>query len=559
MTRLSGALAGNAVPLAVAAAAFALAVGLPAGDPDMWWHLASGRWMVEHRELLGVDVFSSTATGEPYALGEPFGQAILWLAYASGSWLGVAVLRAGLVAVAAVAATRLALRAAPPAVAVPLAAAALLLSKPTWTDRPQLWTLALFPVVLDLCFAARAGSRAALVAATAIVVLWGELHAGYALGIAVLGIFAVEAMLTGRRPAGFAVAAVVALAMVGVEPGALSSIRAVAHVGGSTVRIVEESPVEILTPFGALFALFVGGTIALLMRSSRSGRTLAAGGRGDDRVLAALVIVPVLWLALSAQRHIPLFGIAVLPFIAGPLAELVSGLGQGLEAGGTTLRRGGVGALWSSRVPPLSSSDRRNLHRSDADLHGSGATAHLPSRDTPRASVGDRGTDASHFSSELSLPSESSLRASGAPSSRSFPLPLAPGLAAALWLGAFVSAATADPAPDLTPYPVAAIPALESSRGILLNEYDWGGYLIWSVPDRPVFVDGRLYPFVTNGVMTDYERAVHVGPGWRGVLERWSVARALLRPDRALAQALRDDGWAEIARDATFVLLERPR
>lgn len=136
---------------------------------------------------------------------------------------------------------------------------------------------------------------------------------------------------------------------------------------------------------------------------------------------------------------------------------------------------------------------------------------------------------------------------------------LAPGIAGALWLGALASIATATPAPDLLPYPEGARAALSASSGILLNEYDWGGYLIWTVPSRPVFVDGRLYPFAGNGVMRAYQEAVHVLPSWRGVVERWNVRQALLRPDRALAQALRDEGWTVRAQGEGFVLLERPR
>jgi len=41
-------------------------------DYDLWWHLAEGRWIVEHRALPTTDVFSYTAAGRP------------WLAY---SWL----------------------------------------------------------------------------------------------------------------------------------------------------------------------------------------------------------------------------------------------------------------------------------------------------------------------------------------------------------------------------------------------------------------------------------------------------------------------------------------
>lgn len=465
------ALRGGAVPLAVSAAAFIVAVGLPAADADMWWHLATGRWMVEEGTGLRVDVFSSTATGEPYALGQWLGDLVLYLAYSLAGWPAVAVLRAALVALAAFGVTRLALRGAPPAVAVPVAGLALVLSKPVWTDRPQMFTLALFPIVLDLCFAARRGSRGALVGSVALVALWANFHGGYALGLAMLWIFALEAVLERRPAFGPLAAATVASAVVTLEPGALGVIRALGHVAGSDIRISEESPVDPLTPFGALFALFVAAALALPML------------RGGS-LLGAMVTIPMLGLALSAQRHIPLFGFAVVPFLVTGLASLTATVW-------TTLR-------------------------------------------------GVEGRARSH-----SLPSKSR--------------PLAPAVALVLWLAAVASIATAPAGPDTSAYPAGAVDALRASRGVLLNEYDWGGYLIWSVPERPVFVDGRLYPFVGNGVMRSYLSALHVLPTWRAELERWNVAQALVRPDRALAQALRDEGWSVRAQGRDFVLLERPR
>lgn len=485
MTRLVAALAANALPLAVAAATFTLAVGMPAGDPDMWWNLASGRWMVEHGDGLRVDVFSSTATGEPYALGQWLGEVLLYGSYATGSWMGVALLRASLIALAALAVTRLALRSAPARVALPLAALAIALSASTWTDRPQLFTVAFFPLVLELCLAARAGSRPALVATVPLVALWANLHSGYALGIAALWIFALEAVLERRPALPPLAAAVLATAIVSSEPGALSLLRAIGHVAGSTVRIIEESPVDPLTPFGALFALFVVTTVAVFMLRGAS-------------LLAALVLVPVLWLALSAQRHVPLFGFAAVPFLAGPITSLIEEVGTG-------------------------------AHGAPASLDPT--AAEMKKRGGPEGA--DR---ARYLTSRLALP-----------------------LAGALWLGALASIATADPSPDLRAYPTGARPALEGSRGVLLNEYDWGGYLIWSVPTRPVFVDGRLYPFAGNGVMRAYQDAVHVLPSWRATIERWNVAQALVRPDRALAQALRDDGWTVRSAGDGYVLLERPR
>ena len=120
------------------------------------------------------------------------------------------------------------------------------------------------------------------------------------------------------------------------------------------------------------------------------------------------------------------------------------------------------------------------------------------------------------------------------------------------------SVATAPTEPNEARYPVVAVAALRSTHGNLLNEYDWGGYLIWRVPERRVFIDGRLFVFLPE-VLTDYEEMVFVRPGWRDALARHDVAQVLLRPDRPLAVTLRQSGWRVLAENADVVLLERAR
>ncbi len=501
-------LARQAWPLSVAATVFALAVGLPSGDSDTWWHLASGRWMLEHREALRVDIFSSTATGEPYDLGEWLGQIVLYSVFAVASWPGLSVLRAVLVAVAGFAATRSAMRFAPAGIAVPVTAAALLLSKPIWTDRPQLFTLALFPLALELLFAARAGSRAALVAIVPLLLAWSDLHGGYALGLALLWLFAMSALREGRRAGAFLATAVVATVVVTTNPGALALSRSFGHVVGATRGIVEESPVDVATPFGMLFALFVVATFAAFLL-----------GRGS--LLGALVLVPMLWLALSAQRHIPLFGFAAVPFLAGPLWAALT---------------------WAADAGAVASGSRisRFVARAGAHLEVVARVVQFKGRQ-PRLSL---------LARDRSTPSTSPASAAG---QRAALLPIA------LWIAALASIATIPTTPDVTAYPTAALAALRSSSGILLNEYDWGGWLIWNAPTRPVFVDGRLFPFVTDGVFDQYRAALVVLPGWRSTLDRWNVTEALLRPTRPLAQALRDDGWIVRSEGERYVLLEKPR
>jgi hypothetical protein len=445
-------------PVFIASAAFAIAVSLPGGDPDTYWHLASGKWMVDHGQLLRADVFSSTVNGAPYSVGEWLGELAIYGAYLVGGWAGIALLRATLVAVGAFFITRVALRAAPAPFAIAVTAIALALSEITWTDRPQLFTFALFPLLLELLVVARAGRTRLLFAVPPLILLWTNLHGGYALGLALVAIFGAEAILTRRNAIPFAAAAVLALGASFLDPGSLGLGAAAAHATSPPRFIVEEAPPDVLRPSGFVFALFGLATLGL---------ALARGGT----LLDAFLLVPLFWLGLSAQRHMPYFALAATPYIAAGVSEL----------------------WWRWR-----------------------------------------------------------------PSSRfAMPRPVIVGVGAGLVAIVAVSVATAPFAPDESRYPTAARAVLAATSGNLLNEYDWGGYLIWRVPERPVFVDGRLFPFLPD-VFTEYEEMVFVRPGWREQLDRHAIAQVLLRPDRPLVTALRDLGWTIVAEDATAVVLERP-
>jgi len=449
-------------PLFVALAAFALALATPPSDPDMYWHLASGKWMLDHGQLLRADVFSSTVNGQPYSVGEWLGQIVLYVAYLAGGWTGLVILRGLLVGVCAFFLTRVALRGgAPIIVAVPVTCAALLLSEIVWTDRPHLFTLALFPLLLDLLLTARAGRLGLLLGVPPLMLLWTNLHGGYALGLALVGVFTLEALLVRRNFAAFAITASTAFAASLVDPGSLGLSAAAAHATAPPRFIVEESPPDVTRPAGFVFAAFIIGTLALAMR-------------GGGTLLDLLLLAPLLWLGLSAQRHMPYFAFAAVPFISAAVPR-----------------------AW----PPL-----------EAWLAGR--------RPYPRGAI--------------------------------------VGFGAGVAAMALAGVAFVPNAPNERAYPTVVLDAVRSGSGVLLNEYDWGGYLIWRAPERPVFVDGRLFPFLPD-VFADWRTAVELGPRWKEVLERYQVTQVLLRPDRALVSALREQGWRVVGGDAGSVLLERPR
>src|SRR6476661_7036155 len=56
--------------------------------------------------------------------------------------------------------------------------------------------------------------------------------------------------------------------------------------------------------------------------------------------------------------------------------------------------------------------------------------------------------------------------------------------------------------------PVKAVEYIQSHHlsGNMLNEYDYGGYLIWALPEHPVFIDGRADLYEWAGVLSQYEK-----------------------------------------------------
>jgi hypothetical protein len=113
---------------------------------------------------------------------------------------------------------------------------------------------------------------------------------------------------------------------------------------------------------------------------------------------------------------------------------------------------------------------------------------------------------------------------------------------------------TAPREPDLSGYPVAALAVLPKGPG-LLNNYDWGGWLIWYAPDTAVFVDGRLGPYIP-AALDDYRAIVGLHADWSAVIRRRGVRWLLVRPTDAIAVHARDLGWNVRAADEAFVLID---
>jgi len=108
-------------------------------------------------------------------------------------------------------------------------------------------------------------------------------------------------------------------------------------------------------------------------------------------------------------------------------------------------------------------------------------------------------------------------------------------------------------------YPVRAVEYMKSHsiRGRMLNEYLWGGYLIWNNPDLPVFIDGRADIFDHTGVFKDYMAAVSIQDSF-AILDKYHVNLVLVSPGSATSYLLKNNsGWNIKYQDDMSVLFEK--
>ena len=107
-------------------------------------------------------------------------------------------------------------------------------------------------------------------------------------------------------------------------------------------------------------------------------------------------------------------------------------------------------------------------------------------------------------------------------------------------------------------WPVAAVDFIQKNRdqfgGNMFNLYGWGGYLLQTLPEHKVFVDGRA-DFYGEALVRDYDEVDELRPHCREVLERYEVQWTLLPVNHRLNQALAlQHEWQRVYIDEVAVI-----
>jgi hypothetical protein len=470
-------------------------------DPDLWGHLRFGQAALASGHVIARDTYSYSAAGGVWRNHEWLTEIIMAVFYNSLGVVGLKLWKFACVATTMLLmALGLAETRASPAIQMNTLGLAALAMVPQNQFRPQLFTFMLLAATLALLARDNYRGRAPLWLLIPLMMLWGNLHGGFIIGIATLatytGVVAVQDLIAGRGLARALRLGLIALAgtlATLVSPYGINAWlvvwNALRHYAAQPI-IADWQPLLAAIALGwrtnpADSVFFICGALVMLAFAIAFIRA----PRGADLPLAAIAAILSV-AAFTAVRNMPLAMVAC----AAPLARHTE-------------------LLMARRR------DRR-LAQSPA-----GAPADLP------AAPADR---------------------SGANPWLAFSI----AIALALFGGLFSThiAVGSD-----SPVGAVAFMRRHDLHGNILSNFASGEYLIWhTAPASRVFIDGRYDTVYPQNVIDQYIDFISGRPNAPSVLEAYPHDLVLIPGDSpALAVMSHAPQWKLIYRDPHWLLFAR--
>ncbi|NMB53193.1 MAG: hypothetical protein GYA15_00700 [Leptolinea sp.] len=471
-------------------------------DSDLWWHLRSGQVMAETGKPLLTDIFSYTRYGQPWVNHSWLGEVVIYGIYRLAGWTGISVwmgLMAGLIA--GIFWVLL------PGGKFTRAAFILLASVacgPLFTPRPQLFSLVLVVLLIWLVTGWMRESDRRLWLILPLFALWSNLHGGYMLGVLyLLGCAAgcamdgveqsgPERILNLRRSAWLLAASAGGYLSAVVNPNGVQMWLIPFQTVG--VDILRQFIQEWASPDFHSIETWAYALYLLTLLFTLFRKTVKTAF--SQSIPACLFIL----LSLYARRNIAVAVVVALPPLVGSFIQMdVSAFINRL-----------IPASWHEFWRRYRSSPGKELSRSQRRIFNL------------------------LFAGLLSVFCFVKLAAVTHP----------------VLMGSFESKG----------FPREAVDYLIShsaSKDIrLFNTYNWGGYLIWKMPDTRIFIDGRTDLF-GDEILSQWLTITQASDGWQTLVNKWKIDRVITEPDRPLVSRLLSSGWVEVYRDRQAVILDK--
>src|SRR6202165_843473 len=163
-------------------------------DPDFWWHLRIGRWMVENGRLPSTDIFTHTVPGHVWTDHEYLTEILIWLVYRATGVVGLALAFGLLTWAGFWLIYRQGRRQPWVIVGIGLALGAIA-GSPIWGPRAQMMTFFLTCLELYWLQGYLSGRSRAIQLFPLVMVLWANLHGGWVIGFVWLGVALVAELI----------------------------------------------------------------------------------------------------------------------------------------------------------------------------------------------------------------------------------------------------------------------------------------------------------------------------------------------------------------------------
>lgn len=287
-------------------------------DGDTYWHIATGRWIVEHAAIPFADPFSHTLPGAPWTAHEWLSEVVLYLAFQFSGWPGVVILIAATFAFTLAYLARFLHAYLAPAHVLIFSVLALGMVAPHLLARPHLLAMPLLLVWSANMVRACEEGRMPRLWLLGLMALWANLHGGFTLGIALTAAFGIEAVLLARDKTEKLLAAkrwglFLALAILAgaLTPHGLEGYFFTAEVMGMSYALANIN--EWLSPNFQKFQFLELWLLLLLLAALTKGIRLSP--------VRLAILLGLVHLSLKHARNVELLGLLSPLLLAAPLRD----------------------------------------------------------------------------------------------------------------------------------------------------------------------------------------------------------------------------------------------
>jgi hypothetical protein len=286
-------------------------------DSDTYWHIAMGKWILDHNALPRVDFYSFTKAGEPWISSSWLAQVLYAGTYQLAGWAGPIVLAATSIAATFALLASILGRRIPSTYAIMIALAALVLSIPHLFARPHVLVMPVMVAWVSGLVSASERHQTPSFWLLPLIALWANLHGGFIFGLALVAPFAFDAWWNAeawqRKPLAlrwiaFGIGALAACCATPYGWETILASRKILDLGELLRLIYEWMPVDFsrFSPFEACVLASIAGALFCGVKLSPPRIVLVLG---------------FLHMALSHVRNIEIFALLTPLVVVAPLSS----------------------------------------------------------------------------------------------------------------------------------------------------------------------------------------------------------------------------------------------